>query len=425
MNAILVAGLGFGDEGKGSIVDSLTRKHRASLVVRYNGGAQAAHHVVTDDGREHCFSQWGSGTLAGAMTYLSRFMMIDPLNLANEAAHLEEIGVIDPWSMLMVHPDAPILTPYHRALNRLREISRGDQRHGSCGLGIGELGSDMAHGLDVLRAKHIWHTSYQKDAIGLLCQIQERLLMDANLIEVVETEHTQSLKNILRTSPAEWLVHVSEFPIAPLTSELCGPDDEVVIFEGAQGVLLDEWHGFHPYTTYSNCTFENAVELLADSNVPVSNITRIGVTRTYATRHGAGPFPSEQFEAPYYEKHNTAGAWQNAFRFGRLDIPLLRYAIAVLNGIDQLALTCADHFQSCGVVVAYNNECMPKLVLHHDLIAQEQMGVNLQHVKHSYIENAWSIQALRILLETQLQTPIGIISHGPTANDKEYLGVTV
>lgn len=424
MKAILVAGLGFGDEGKGSIVDSLTRKYNASLVVRYNGGAQAAHHVVTDDGREHCFSQWGSGTLAGAMTYLSRFMMIDPLNLVNEAAHLEEIGILDPWSMLMVHPDAPILTPYHRALNRLREISRGANRHGSCGLGIGELGADLANGYDVLRAKHLWHTGYQHECIFILTKIQERLRVAANQLDVPDTEQTQALKLVMRGSPAEWLVGVSEFPIPPLTSELCGPDDETVIFEGAQGVLLDEWHGFHPYTTYSNCTFENAVELLAESNVPIDNVTRIGVTRTYATRHGAGPFPSEVLNVSGQEKHNAHDLWQGGFRVGRLDTPLLHYAIEVLNGIDHIALTCADYGQE-DVVIGYNHECMPQLNIRHDLVAQEQMGVNLQHVKHQYVQSVGSTDMLCALLETELHVPVGIISRGPTANDKEYVGVTV
>jgi adenylosuccinate synthase len=148
MNAIFVAGLGFGDEGKGSIVDALTRKHQADLVVRFSGGAQAAHHVVTDDGREHCFAQFGSGTLAGASTHLSRFMLIDPLALVKEAEHLKQIGVVDPFERLTIDPRAPIITPYHRAMNRLRELSRGRQRHGSCGVGIGELASDMMNKRD-------------------------------------------------------------------------------------------------------------------------------------------------------------------------------------------------------------------------------------------------------------------------------------
>src|ERR1041384_8832751 len=97
-----IAGLLLGDEGKGKIVDALTRRIGASLVIR-TGGCQAAHHVVTDDGRSHCFAQFGSGALAGARTHLSRFMFIEPVALIREAAHLEALGVRDPLSTLTVH----------------------------------------------------------------------------------------------------------------------------------------------------------------------------------------------------------------------------------------------------------------------------------------------------------------------------------
>src|SRR5271157_1837790 len=120
----LVAGFGFGDEGKGSIVDYLTRRHGARLVVRYNGGAQAGHNVTTPEGRHHCFSQWGSGTFAGARTLLSRFMMVNPIFAVSEARHLESVGISNPWSLLSVERDALITTPFHVAANRLREIAR-------------------------------------------------------------------------------------------------------------------------------------------------------------------------------------------------------------------------------------------------------------------------------------------------------------
>src|SRR5579864_7866772 len=92
----LVQGLGYGDEGKGSIVDYLVRQEKAPLVVRFNGGAQAAHNVVTDDGRHHTFTQFGSGTFAGARTFLSRFMIVNPFTLLTEAKALEQKGVANP-----------------------------------------------------------------------------------------------------------------------------------------------------------------------------------------------------------------------------------------------------------------------------------------------------------------------------------------
>src|SRR5437773_11389748 len=94
--AIIVIGLAFGDEGKGSIVDFLTRRYNAHTVVRFNGGPQAGHNVVTSDGRHHTFSQFGSGTFVpGVRTLLSRFVLIEPYAMFKEAAHLNDIGVCD------------------------------------------------------------------------------------------------------------------------------------------------------------------------------------------------------------------------------------------------------------------------------------------------------------------------------------------
>src|SRR5215467_3672428 len=136
--AIFIADLGFGDAGKGAITDFLTRRLSAHTVVRFNGGPQAAHNVVTPDGRHHTFAQFGSGTLAGARTHLSRFMLVDPLALVREADHLRDLGVADPYGGLTVDRDALLVTPYHGAANRERERRRGEARHGSCGMGVGE-----------------------------------------------------------------------------------------------------------------------------------------------------------------------------------------------------------------------------------------------------------------------------------------------
>ena len=134
----VVADLGFGDAGKGAVVDRLCRTGEFGAVVRFNGGAQAAHNVVTADGRHHTFAQFGSGTLRGVPGHLSRFVCVDPLALAAEADHLRALGVPDPYGLLSVDRRALLTTPYHAAANRLREQARGADRHGSCGMGVGE-----------------------------------------------------------------------------------------------------------------------------------------------------------------------------------------------------------------------------------------------------------------------------------------------
>src|SRR3954462_6632482 len=143
-HAILVIDLAFGDCGKGTVVDFLTRHHAAHTVVRFNGGPQAGHNVVTPDGRHHTFSQFGSATfLPGVRTVLSHFMLIEPYALLNEAAHLRSLGVSDALDRLMIHERCPVITPAHQAANRLRELARGQDAHGTCGLGIGQTMQDL------------------------------------------------------------------------------------------------------------------------------------------------------------------------------------------------------------------------------------------------------------------------------------------
>ena len=156
MKAIITVGLGFGDEGKGATVDFLTRHYEANWVVRYSGGAQAGHNVELSDGRRHTFSQFGAGTFAGAKTYLGPRVIVCPATLAPEAKHLERIGVDRPLGLMTLHPNCLLSTTWMMAMNRMREIDRGADRHGSCGLGIGETRSYwLKHGLDAVTAGDI------------------------------------------------------------------------------------------------------------------------------------------------------------------------------------------------------------------------------------------------------------------------------
>src|SRR3989344_5023895 len=111
--ATIVTDLGFGDAGKGTIVDFLARQGRVSAVVRYNGGAQAAHNVVTPDGRHHTFSQFGSGTFVpGVRTHLTRFVLVDPFALGSELQNLYSMGVKTASSRLTVDENALVVTPF-------------------------------------------------------------------------------------------------------------------------------------------------------------------------------------------------------------------------------------------------------------------------------------------------------------------------
>jgi adenylosuccinate synthase len=345
MRHTIVVDLGFGDAGKGTVVDHLCRVAAAdgrpvAAVVRFNGGAQAAHNVVTDDGRHHTFAQFGSGTLTGVPTHLSRYVLVDPLALAAEAAHLAALGVPDPFARLTVHGDALLTTPYHVAANRARELARGGGRHGSCGMGIGETAAfALAHPDAAPRVRDCARPARLR---RLLTEL--RGCLEAELGPLAGPARSGG-----ELPPVDACVEVfGQFARAVRLvddrhlAELArvGP----VVFEGAQGVLLDEWHGFHPYTTWSTTTFANAEKLLCDAGVPAGDTHRLGVVRTYTTRHGAGPLVTEDaaLTAALPDRHNGNGRWQGAFRVGHFDAVAHRYAVDVAGGVDAVALTHLD-----------------------------------------------------------------------------------
>jgi adenylosuccinate synthase len=331
VNHVIVTDLGYGDAGKGSVVDWLcarpsTRPFRA--VIRFNGGAQAAHNVITPDDRHHAFAQFGSGTFVpGVRTHLSRHVIVDPLALAAEAAHLNALGISDAFDRLTVDRDALLATPYHQAANRARERARGQDRHGSCGMGVGEAASyALRYPGDAPRAGDCAAPRVLARKLGAL---RDRL---ADELGPLDAPEPAAVRDAYRAFAETVRLTDARYAIELLRSE-------PVVFEGAQGVLLDEWRGFHPYTTWSTTTFSNAAELLAEAG---ETATRLGVIRCFMTRHGPGPFVTEDPTLEVPEPHNTGGCWQGPVRTGHFDAVALRYAVEVAGGVDALALTHLD-----------------------------------------------------------------------------------
>ncbi len=338
--AVIVQGLGFGDEGKGATVDFLTRELRADLVVRYCGGSQAGHNVVLPDGRRHAFAQFGAGTLAGAATYLGEQMVINPPAMHKEARHLFEMTGDDPFLKLLIHPRALVSTVYHQQLNRLRELARGTARHGSCGHGIGETRSYwLKHGQDAVFAADL--KDHQALA-GKLELLRQRVLLEAQeLVEHIPEDHRWRLELLME--PARQIARQLRQMAAPLQFQAVVPEYTTAIFEGAQGVLLDEWRGFHPYTTWSTVTLQHALAMVEESEA--DEFCTLGVTRAYMTRHGAGPLPTwdPELDARLSDLGNPTNAWQGTIRRGWLDLVLLRYAAEAVGGpLDGLAVNCLD-----------------------------------------------------------------------------------
>lgn len=350
--AHIVVGLGFGDEGKGTTVDYLTRKTGAKLIVRYNGGAQAVHNVVTPDGVHHAFSQFGAGMLADPQiqTFLSRYMVIHPEGLLREAAALGAHIGGTPLKRVIIDERALIITPFHQVANRLRELARGDFRHGSCGVGVGEVASDKGGDL----ALHAGDLYDFNNVIAKLEKIRESRADLAEYVNKMKIPGTDRMINVFQDRSyvqrtAEYLRSfsklVSIFPWYRIGEVFENIDD--IIFEGAQGTLLDEVWGFHPYTTWSNCTTSDAFNLLAQDASWDGEITTYGIVRAYGTRHGPGPFPTEDNHLAGAIKnqgeHNKTHDWQGNFRIGWFDAVLTRYALRANGGlVDKVVVTNLD-----------------------------------------------------------------------------------
>lgn len=444
MHATIVTDLGFGDAGKGTIVDFLARKATRPAIIRFNGGAQAAHNVLTPEGAHHTFAQFGSGTFVpGARTHLSRFVCIDVPALMREAEHLASLGVVGALARLSVDGDARVVTPFHKAANRIREVLRGDGKHGSCGMGVGEtMADDVAFPHRTVRARDLRSPELLCTKLAFFQELKASEFRASRAL-LAETGFLHDELALLFSADAPERVAHALWQQAMRFSIVGGgylrtlAREHELIFEGAQGILLDEWHGFHPYTTWSTTTTHNARTLLAEAGY-VGSIRSIGVTRAYATRHGPGPFPTEH--APLAtilpEPFNGPGRWQGSFRTGWLDTVLLRYAVAVSGGVSELALTHLDRVRTLPLTVAtsYALSGEPRA---HERVAREQgsivrsLGPKAMLTDLSYQEALTRLlytavpryehttsQLLPSLLFRELGIPVRIESHGPTALDK-------
>lgn len=452
--AHIVVDLGFGDSGKGTLTDWLVRRHGARLVVRFNGGAQAGHNVLTEDGRHHTFSQFGAGTFVpGVRTHLARATILHPLAMLVEARYLAKKGVPDALERTTVSEGARIITPFHQAANRLRELARGEGRHGTCGVGVGETVRDaLAHPEAALEAGDL---ARPQRLIRKALAAQERLRTELAYVLHSIRKHPRAAPELELLEDPDVASRWAEAVEALRPRERVVGDDWLgpqlregpTVFEGAQGVLLDEWRGFHPHTTWSTCTFEPALQLLRAHGFD-GPIHRLGVLRAYATRHGEGPFPTEDptLAPSVPEPHNGAEGWQGRFRVGGFDAVLARYALACCGGVDSLALTHLDRLASrWPVCTAYRappgedggtllRDASRVTVLrpgpHRDLVYQERLTRALATCEplreHLDLGASPAARTERFVawVETTLGVRVAVTSHGPAARDKRERGLT-
>ena len=332
MPAVVIVGAQWGDEGKGKIVDLLTE--RAEVVVRYAGGPNAGHTLVVGD-EKIVVRLIPSGILRrDAVCIMAQGMVVDPAVLVGEIDTLEAKGH-HTAGRLFVSDRAHVILPYHLLVDGLREDAKGGTKIGTTKKGIGPCYEDKA-------ARRGLRLGDLRDPAHARARVAEALAAWAPVIVDLGGE-VPSVDSVI-DGILPLFARFSE--LVTSTSSLI--DDAVkagrkVLFEGAQGTLLDIDHGTYPFVTSSSAVSGGAA---TGSGIGPNRIHRvIGITKGYATRVGSGPFPSELNDDIGEHLRTKGGEFGSVTgrprRTGWLDLPALRYAARV-NGLDGLAITKLD-----------------------------------------------------------------------------------
>lgn len=337
ISSLAVIGSSFGDEGKGLVTDYLTRLKIDSshnpIVIRYSGGHNAGH-TVYNEKHKHIFATFGSGTLSGAPSYLSKFCTMDPSALLLERDVLKSNGY-DP--IIYIDKETMVTTPYDIADNRKKEE---ENNHGSVGVGLGSTNQRESnfyhlHFIDIL---------YEKILIEKLWNIGNyyQNVKNQKTLKVVLGDFLNDCKKIRDELLGNSIIMTTGLPI----------DFDSYIFEGSQGLLLDQHYGFFPNVTRTNTGTKNILKLLPQG----SNLDIFLVTRAYQTRHGNGFMTNEKIPHNIKknpEETNVTNQYQGEFRRALLDVDLLEYAFqkdSLLSrgnfGVGKnLVITCLDHLE--------------------------------------------------------------------------------
>jgi adenylosuccinate synthase len=329
----VIVGAQWGDEGKGKIVDVLS--HGFSIVARYAGGHNAGHTVIIKDKR-FVLQLVPCGVLRpGCRSVIGNGVVLDPLAFLKEVGALRQAGVrVD--GNLFISNRAHVILPYHRMIEMGAENAPGRVKIGTTSRGIGPAYEDKM-GRRGLRVADLLDSNLLRTTIENACREKNMIahaLFNSEPLDAdaMYREYAEAAKKIA--------------PFVTDTADLINralADGEPVMFEGAQGTMLDIDHGTYPFVTSSSATSGGAV---TGTGVPPNAIdTVIGVTKAYCTRVGGGPFPTE-IDGPIAEQLRAKGNEYGAVtgrprRCGWVDLPLLRYA-QMINGVNWWVVTKLD-----------------------------------------------------------------------------------
>ncbi len=334
----VIIGAQWGDEGKGKIVDLLSKD--SDIIIRYQGGANAGH-TIKAGGEETILHLIPSGILhSGKQCVIGNGVVLDPEVFLKELKTLREKGIDVSPSRIAISKKAHLILPYHKSLDKAREAKRGGSKIGTTGRGIGPCYEDKAARIG-LRAGDLANPELVRKKISHALLEKNVLLRDLYKFEELNPEKVS--EDLLELAP-ELLPYIQD------TDEILHDairEEKEILLEGAQGVHLDIDHGTYPYVTSSNTVSGGAT---SGSAIAPSDIDKvIGVTKAYTTRVGSGPFPTELLDdAGSYiqtQGHEFGATTGRPRRCGWFDAVILRDSVR-LNGFDGIALTKLDVLQN-------------------------------------------------------------------------------
>ncbi len=416
--SVVVLGTQWGDEGKGKIVDLLTEQAKA--VVRYQGGHNAGHTLVIE-GEKTVLHLIPSGILNdGVMCYIGNGVVLAPDALKKEMDMLEARGV-PVKDKLRISPACPLILPYHIALDNAREAARDPEKKiGTTGRGIGPAYEDKVSRRG-LRVEDLFDQKRLEEKLSEVMKLHNFALTEFYGVDAVDYDATLALCKEFAVMLEPMLDDV------PATLADMRRAGDKLMFEGAQGTLLDIDHGTYPFVTSSNTT---AGGVATGSGVGPRHIDYVlGITKAYTTRVGGGPFPTELFDevgARLAKIGNEFGATTGRpRRCGWLDAVALKRAVDInsVSGLCMTKLDVLDGLETVKIAVSYN--CEKKGELHNTPCGAD----DYTSLKPVYIEMpGWSettfgAQSLADLPQNALDfiakveeivgVPVDIISTGP------------
>lgn len=365
-----VIGAGFGDEGKGLTTDYLAYQHGQNssrvLVIRYNSSAQAGHTVQTQSA-QHVFHHFGSGALAGAASHLASRFVVHPMLFRQEQQALAALGArLD----LTIDPRCAFTLPCDMAINQALENSRGASRHGSCGVGFGETIERQTH---MGFSKNINELSDMKEAEFL--SWTQYIMQEYVPYRMSELDLEPILPKGLYHLDF-WKHYFEDVQYFLTQSQFLDPSQlntwDHLIFEGAQGLRLDEELGQFPHVTRSKTGLPWIMDVLKEANL--SRLFPYYATRSYLTRHGAGLLPFENQQWPPYFKDltNQPNTWQGSLRYAPLDETVLQ------NFIERDIERAKGYVEHFGLMISCLDQWSERLQTVHNTYHPQHFGTYLQ-----------------------------------------------